>query len=110
MIWQLRLSSELKNWLQGLSREGQAEAVIAFDRLRAQGNTLRMPHSRPLSGGLFELRFSCENKATRVTYIYDVEKQIITLTQFVKQKNNEQKEVMRARKAQKLYRLTQEGE
>ncbi len=69
-----------------------------------------MPHSRPLSGGLFELRFSCENKATRVTYIYDVEKQIITLTHFVKQKNNEQKEVIRARRAQKLYRLEQEGE
>jgi phage-related protein len=110
VIWKLRLSSELKNWVQGLSKEGQAEAIIAFDRLRAQGNTLRMPHSRPLSGGLFELRFSCENKATRVTYIYDVEKQIITLTHFVKQKNNEQKEVIRARRAQKLYRLKQEGE
>lgn len=110
MIWKLRLSSELKNWVQGLSKEGQAEAIIAFDRLRAQGNTLRMPHYRPLSGGLFELRFSCENKATRVTYIYDVEKQIITLTHFVKQKNNEQKEVIRARRAQKLYRLEKEGE
>lgn len=96
--------------MNGLSVEGLAEAVISFDRLRAQGNSLRMPHSKPLSGGLFELRFSCENKATRVTYIYDVEKQIITLTQFSKKKNNEQKEVLRARKAQKLFRLQQEGE
>lgn len=96
--------------MNGLSVEGLAEAVISFDRLRAQGNSLRMPNSKPLSGGLFELRFSCENKATRVTYIYDVEKQIITLTQFSKKKNNEQKEVLRARKAQKLFRLQQEGE
>lgn len=93
-----------------LSERDLAEADVAFERSRLRSNLLRMPHSKPLSGGLFELRFNCENRATRVTYMFDVERQIITLTTFSKQRNNEQREVLRARKAQMLERLRDEGE
>jgi hypothetical protein len=110
VIWQLRLSEEVMRWYENLSEYGIAEAENAFERIRTRGNTLRMPHSRSLSGGLFELRFTCENTATRITYVFDPHKQIITLTQFTKQKNNEQREILRARKAQKLIEIQGKGE
>lgn len=110
MIWELYLSTEVERWYLQLSEQGIAEADAAFERLISRGNQLCMPHSKPLSGGLFELRFNCENKATRVTYTYDTERHIITLTQFVKQKNNEQREILRARKVQKLERIRREKE
>jgi phage-related protein len=69
---------------------------------------LGMPHSRALGAGLFELRFVCEGTHRRITYILDVEKQVITLTTFRKQKQNERHEILRARRAQKQHRLDKE--
>ena len=71
----------------------------AFDRLAEQGPALRMPHARLLGGGLCELRFTCEGTARRVTYYIDVQRRIITLTTFRKQRQNERQEVARARQA-----------
>lgn len=110
MVWRVQLSAEVERWYLGLSPEGLAEADAAFERLQTRGNELRMPHSKPLKQGLFELRFNCEHKATRITYIFDVERRIITLTAFTKQKNNEQREILRARKAQRLHQLRGKGE
>lgn len=72
-----------------------------FDKLRETGNMLRMPHSRSLGDGLFELRFSISQGtvAQRITYTFQLEKRIITLTAFRKTKNNERREVDRARSA-----------
>ena len=58
-----------------------------------------MPHARPLSGGLFELRFTCEGTARRVTYYIDPPRRVITLTTFRKQRQNERRELARARPA-----------
>jgi len=58
-----------------------------------------MPHSRPLGGGLSELRFTCEGMARRVTYYIDAPRMIITLTTFRKQRQSERREVARARQA-----------
>lgn len=111
MEWNVRLSQEVTEWYLGLSEYGVAEADVAFERLRERGNSLSMPHSRALSQGLFELRFMCEGRATRITYSFEPNRNVITLTQFVKQKNNEQKEVLRARKALRLARISrQDGE
>ncbi|MDU0349629.1 type II toxin-antitoxin system RelE/ParE family toxin [Actinomyces sp. MRS3W] len=59
-----------------------------------------MPHSRPLGGGLYELRFSCENVNRRITYVFDMGRRVVTLTTFRKQRSNERVEVARARRAQ----------
>jgi putative component of toxin-antitoxin plasmid stabilization module len=56
-----------------------------------------MPHARPLGEGLFELRFTCEGTARRVTYYTDPPRRIITLTTFRKQRQQERREVTRAR-------------
>lgn len=58
-----------------------------------------MPHSQSLGQGLYELRFDLANRAQRITYMFDDERHIITLTVFHKQRNNEKQEVLRARRA-----------
>jgi hypothetical protein len=53
----------------------------------------------PLGEGLCELRFTCEGTARRVTCSIDVPRKIITLTTFREQRQNERREVARARHA-----------
>ena len=69
-----------------------------FDRLAEFGPALRMPHARPLGGGLCELRFTSEGTARRVTYFIDTQAKVITLTTFRKQRQNEKAEIERARR------------
>lgn len=76
-----------------------------LDKLRALGNQLRMPHSKSLGDGLFELRFSIERATVnqRITYTFQPQQRIITLTIFRKTKNNEHGEVTRAKQAKADY-------
>lgn len=45
-------------------------------------------------------RFTCEGVARRITYVLDPGRQVITLTTFRKQRDNERAEILRARRAQ----------
>ncbi len=93
-------------------RAGSADRAFAdraLDRLAAVGPALAMPHSRMLGGGLRELRFTCEGVARRVTYYVDVERKMITLTTFRKQRDNERREVQRAHKAMSRDRTDKEN-
>ena len=99
--WTVLLSDEVSNWYLGLSPAGKAATDQAFKRLAAAGNMLRMPLSKALGDGLFELRFTCEGVARRITYIFDSERQAVTLTTFHRQRNNERREILRARRAQR---------
>ena len=71
---------------------------------------LRMPHSRPLGDGLHELRFSCENVNRRITYMFDPDRRVVTLTTFRKQRQNERTEVLRARRAQAAHEASRHTE
>ena len=93
-------------------RAGSADRAFAdraLDRLAAVGPALAMPHSRMLGGGLRELRFTCEGVARRVTYYVEVERKMITLTTFRKQRDNERREVQRAHKAMSRDRTDKEN-
>jgi hypothetical protein len=98
--WAVEFSEEVRVWYVGLSPAGKATADRILERLASQGNMLRMPHSRPLDGGLFELRFSCESVNRRITYVFDPGRTAVTLATFHKQRQNERAEVLRARRAQ----------
>lgn len=78
-------------------REWERVAVVV-DRLAALGSSARMPLSRSLGDGLFELRFTLGPTARRITYRFTRDGRIILLTTFRKQRNNEHTEVDRARK------------
>lgn len=102
--WQIKLSVEVDAWLDGLSVTGQAQAVRALDLLAEHGPALRMPHSRKLDERLWELRFRCERVNQRITYTVEPEHRIITLTTFHKQRDNERREVKRARNVLRRHR------
>jgi phage-related protein len=89
----------VETWYASLKSKDKAVADRAFDRLAQYGPELRMPHARPLGGGLCELRFTCEGTARRVTYYIDTPRKVITLTTFRKQRQAERREVARARQA-----------
>lgn len=107
-MWTVVLSEEAAEWLDTLTDRDLAIATAAIDRLRTQGNQARMPLSRSLGEGLHELRFNIASTARRITYTYDTGRKIITLTTFRKQKQNERREVLRARRAQADYENSKE--
>lgn len=73
--------------------------TVLIDRLASLASTVRMPLSKPLGDGLFELRFTLGATARRITYRFTKDDRIILLTAFRKQRNNERTEISRARKA-----------
>lgn len=101
--WILELSEEVRIWYVGLTPAGKAATDRVLERLASQGHMLRMLHSRSLGGGLYELRFTCENVHRRITYVFDPERRAVTLTTFRKQRQNERAEVLRARRAQAAH-------
>jgi hypothetical protein len=98
--WVVEFTEEIRVWYVGLTPAGKAAADRSLERLATQGNMLRMPHSRPLDDGLYELRFTCERVNRRITYVFEPSRHAIMLTTFHKQRQNERAEILRARRAQ----------
>ena len=59
-MWHIEVEQEVAEWLERLVPADFDQAAEAIDRLRDAGNRLRMPLSRPLGSGLFELRGDVE--------------------------------------------------
>ena len=89
------ISAEVEGWYASLKSRDRAAADRALDLLADRGPELRMPHARPLGGGLLELRFTCEGTARRVTYYIGSQRVIITLTTFRKQRQQERRALVR---------------
>lgn len=85
-------------WLDGLSEKDGERVVVVVDRLATLGPSARMPLSRSLGNGLFELRFTLERTSRRITYRFTKGGQIILLTTFRKQRDNERREIARAKR------------
>jgi len=73
--------------------------AVVIDRLASLGSSARMPLSKSLGAGLFELRFTLGPTARRITYRFTKDGRIVLLTTFRKQRNNERREITRARDA-----------
>jgi len=58
MSMEVELHDEVVKWLDALSDEEWGRAVVIVDRLADLGFRARMPLSRSLGDGLFELRFT----------------------------------------------------
>lgn len=96
---ELEVHDEVVEWLDSLDDAEWDRAVIVIDRLVALGSSARMPLSKTLGDGLFELRFTLGPTARRIIYRFTKDGRIILLTTFRKQRNNERNEITRARKA-----------
>lgn len=96
---EIELHDEVVEWMASLDDAEWNRTVVIIDRLIALGSSARMPFSRTLGEGLFELRFTLGPTARRITYRFTKDGRIILLTTFRKQRNNERTEIARARKA-----------
>ena len=96
---ELELHDEIVEWMDSLDATEWNRTVVVIDRLVALGSSARMPFSRSLGDGLFEMRFTLGPTARRITYRFTKDGRIILLTTFRKQRNNERTEIARARKA-----------
>ena len=95
----VELHDEIAAWMESLDDNEWERTVVVMDRLAALGSKARMPLSRSLGDGLYELRFTLGPTARRITYRFTRDGRIVLLTTFRKQRNNERHEVDRARKA-----------
>jgi hypothetical protein len=96
-VFDVELHDEVALWLNELDDDEWDRTVVVIDRLAALGSSARMPLSRALGGGLFELRFSLGRTARRITYRFTNDGRIVLLTTFRKQRQNERDEIARAR-------------
>jgi len=97
--WTIELEPEVNDWIRDLPPANFGVVAFNIDRLVEQGASLRRPHSRNLGDGVFELRFDLERTARRITYFHAGSGRIVLLTTFRKQRDNEQREVRRAKLA-----------
>jgi hypothetical protein len=95
----LELHDEVVDWMDTLADDEWDRTVVVIERLAALGPSARLPLSRSLGDGLFELRFTLGPTARRITYRFTKDGRAILLTTFRKQRNNERAEIARARKA-----------
>jgi hypothetical protein len=98
-VAEVELHNEVVEWMDDLNDDEWDRTVVIIDRLSALGPRARMPMSRSLGDGLFELRFTLGPTARRITYRFTKDGRIILLTTFRKQRNNERHEIERARTA-----------
>jgi phage-related protein len=95
----VELHDEVVEWMAGLDDGEWDRTVVVIDRLAGLGSMARMPMSRSLGDGVYELRFTLGSTARRITYRFTKDGRVILLTTFRKQRNNERHEIERARKA-----------
>ena len=100
-VAEIEAHDEVVQWLSGLSDTEWGRAAVVIDRLSQVGQQARMPLSRSLGDGLFELRFALGPTARRITYRFTADGRIVLLTTFRKQRGNEWTEVARARRIAK---------
>lgn len=88
-VAETELHEEVRDWVASLDETEWARVAVVIDRLVDLGSSARMPLSRSLGEGLFEMRFALGPTARRITYRFTKDGRIILLTTFRKQRNNE---------------------
>ncbi|MEU9163836.1 type II toxin-antitoxin system RelE/ParE family toxin [Streptomyces sp. NPDC048424] len=99
-LWVIEVEPEVRQWLEGLTDREHTQVERYADRLAEEGPRMPMPRSKPLGGGLHELRFHLGDDDIRIPYWFAPDGRAVLLTVFRKTRMNEEAEVARARKAQ----------
>lgn len=97
----VRVKNDIENWPDGIL----ADYARLLELLMEFGPNLRMPHSRPMGDGLFELRPRGRAGIGRTLYCYVNGQRIMILHAFVKKtQETPEKELCLARKRMKEVR------
>jgi|SRR5581483_11772551 len=76
--------SPIRRFLSELQERDKVEAFALIRLLSERGNTIRLPHSRSLGGGLNELR----GKQVRIFYVFRPQRRIVLLEGMVKKRED----------------------
>jgi phage-related protein len=96
-----RVKAEIENWPVGIL----ADYARIVELLTEFGPNLRMPHSRAIGGGLFELRPRGREGIGRAFYCFAVGQRVVILHAFVKKTQETPEQELRiARKRMKEVR------
>jgi phage-related protein len=89
MSIEIELEPEVAEWYSSLTSENRDVVAVHSELLEEFGHLLRMPHSRALADGLFELRFTMGRRAWRLAYWHRGKGIYLLLTVFSKQQRTE---------------------
>ncbi len=94
----------IEEFLDSLPVKMRVKALDSLDLLEEYGNQLRMPYSKALSDGIFELRIKFSNDITRIFYFFYIGKKIIVTNGFIKKtQKTPSTELEKARKYKQDY-------
>ena len=94
----------VEEFLDSLPIKMRIKAIDSLDLLERYGNQLRMPYSKALNDGLFELRIKFSSDISRIFYFFYVGNKIVVTNGFVKKtQKTPQVELMKAQKYKKDY-------
>lgn len=74
----------MEDFLQSLEPKMQAKMLRTIDLLEVNGTELRMPYSRSLRDGIFELRAKQGSNITRVLYFFFIGNKAVLTNGFTK--------------------------
>ena len=93
-----------KDFINSLDIKMQAKLVRTIQILQDNGTALREPYSKPLDGGIFELRAKVGSDISRVLYFFFAGKKIILTNGFIKKtKKTPAAEIERAKNYRDEY-------
>lgn len=68
----------VESFIDSLETAQKSKAFAYLGMLEIAGNALRMPHSRHLASGIFELRPTSGGVAVRLLYFFDTTRAVVT--------------------------------
>lgn len=74
----------VKEFLDSLPVKMRVKALDSLDLLEEYGNQLRLPYSKALADGIFELRIKFSSDISRIFYFFYVGNKIVVTNGFIK--------------------------
>jgi len=99
LVGRRRAGTEVRDWYLSLRPQDAAFADHHIELLAERGVLLGEPYTRHLDGKLRELRFHIGHASQRITYYIATGRRIILLTVFQKTRQQERREIARAKRA-----------
>lgn len=94
----------VEEFLDSLPAKMRIKAIDSLDLLEEYGNKLRLPYSKALNDGLFELRIKFSSDISRIFYFFFIGNKIVVTNGFVKKtQKTPQTELAKARKYKQDY-------
>lgn len=82
----------------------KAKLFATIDLLEEYGNELKMPHSKPIGDGIFEIRAKIGSDITRVLYFFYYEGRIIMTNGFAKKtQKTPQEQIEKAKRYRQMF-------